>query len=85
MHLAGFAGLACTGAATATGNGLAVSSSSWRRRCAKSGGLTHVGHATLRLELVAEDVREWRREMGSRMVWRRDCLKRLGAGGPITA
>ena len=32
-----------------------------------------------------EEVLELRREIGSRMVWRRDCLNRFGAGGPTTA
>ena len=73
------------GASTGTGSGSAVSSSSCRRLWARSGGLTHAGHAALRLELVAEDVREWRREIGSKMVWRKDCLKRFGAGGPTSA
>jgi hypothetical protein len=68
-YLAGLAALACLGAAaamTAAGRGWAVSSSSsCRRLCARSGGLTHT---QLLLELAIEEVLEFRREIGSRMV-----------------
>ena len=67
--LAGLATLACLGAAAAMtcgGRGLAVSSSSsCRRLCARSGGLTHT---QLLLELAVEEVLEFSREIGSRMV-----------------
>ena len=83
LYRAGLVALACTGGATAAGKGTAVSSSSCRRLCARSGGLTHT--TQLLLELVTDEVLEFRQDMGSRMVWRRDCRNKLGTGGPSTA
>lgn len=68
-YLAGLAALASLRVAvamTGAGRGLAISSSSsCRRLCARSGGLTHT---QLLLELAIEDVLEFSREIGSRMV-----------------
>ena len=65
-YLAGLAALASLKVAAGAGRGLAISSSSsCRRLCARSGGLTHT---QLLLELAIEDVLEFSREIGSRMV-----------------
>lgn len=44
-----------------------------------------VSPAQLLLLLLADDERDCKQAMGSRIVWRKDCRKRLGATGPCVA